>query len=260
MNAPIESRAAAGRQLARVLEKYRGRDDVMILGIVPGGIPAAAEIARALELPLDVIVVRKLVLHGHGGLSFGAIAGSTRVLDWGVVSGLDVADETIDTVTAAEQAQLERLTALYRGIRPPPRIEGRTVILVDDGVVTGGSMRAAVGAVRAERPAELIMAVGAAPYDVLTDLQTELDELVCLAAPHPFCGLDRCYWEYGEASQDETRALLAARWAAEERRPNPACVALPAAASGATRSVSNSSVPAPAARPPLLRRVTRSTH
>src|SRR4051794_10912034 len=157
------NRAEAGRLLAERLREYAGRDDVVVLALPRGGVPVAFEVARALEAPLDVFVVRKLGVPGHEELALGAIAsGAARVLNRRVVEALGLTEEEVDAVAREEQAELERREQAYRGERPPPEVIGRTVVLVDDGLATGATMRAAVVALRQRRPRRIVVAVPAA--------------------------------------------------------------------------------------------------
>jgi predicted phosphoribosyltransferase len=156
----FKDRRDAGRQLAEKLRGYAGRDDVLVLALPRGGVPVAAEVARALEAPLDVFLVRKLGVPGHEELAMGAVAsGGTRVLNPQLMDALDIPDEVMEAIDARERRELDRRQRAYRGERPPPDVEGRTVILVDDGLATGSTMHAAVQAVRRDRPARVVVAV-----------------------------------------------------------------------------------------------------
>ena len=179
----IQDRVAAGRDLARSLIRYRAKTDVIVLALPRGGVPVGAEIADALHAPLDIMVVRKLGTPGHEELAMGAIAsGGIRVLNRDIVSSLGITDDMIERVAARESAELERRMNAYRGERAWPAIEGRRVILVDDGVATGATMRAAIAALRYQAPAKVIVAVPVAPLDTLAQLRREADEVVCLAS------------------------------------------------------------------------------
>ena len=191
MDLLLKDRATAGRQLANVLAEHRKRGNVLVLAVAPGGVPVAAEIAKSVEAPLDVIVVHKLATSGDDGVVFGAIAtGGSRALDWGVVSGMDVSDEMIEAVCTQEETEIERQTKLYRGDRLPPEVSKQRVILVDEGIDTGTTMHAAITAVRALQPARLILAVPVARFDVLRQLHGEVDEVVCLGTPYPWYPID----------------------------------------------------------------------
>lgn len=215
----IEDRAGAGRELAKALATYRNRDDVLVLAVPPGGVAVAEPIAQALDAPMDLMVACKLRAAGNTVRPLGAIAcGGVLVLDWEVVSTGDVSDETIDDATAEAEAELERLTAACRGNRLVPHIQGRTVVLVDDGIVTGATIRVAIMAVRAQRPAKLILAVPVAPFDVLTELSSEVDEVVCVGTPFPFVSVSDCYWWFPELTDADVGHVLAGCWDADDAR------------------------------------------
>ena len=203
-------RADAGRQLAERLRKYAGRDDVVVLGLPRGGVPVAAEVARALGAPLDVFLVRKLGVPGREELAFGAIAlGGARVLNGDVLAALRIDDATIEDVARREQAELERRAEAYRGSTEPPDVRGRVAILVDDGLATGASMRAAVEAVRALGPQRVVVAVPAAAGETRSRLENHVDEVVCLIEPEPFFAVGMWYSDFSETSDDDVRAALA---------------------------------------------------
>jgi predicted phosphoribosyltransferase len=205
-------RVEAGRALARRLGAYAGRDDVLVLGLPRGGVPVAAEVARALGAPLDVFLVRKLGVPGREELAMGAIAsGGVRLLNAEVVRGLRIAPDTIDRVAAAERAELERREAAYRDGRPAPEPSGKTVILIDDGLATGASMRAAVMALRKLGPARIVVAVPVAAESTCADLEAEVDEVVCGLTPEPFHAVGCWYEDFSQTTDEEVRALLAAR-------------------------------------------------
>jgi predicted phosphoribosyltransferase len=205
----FRDRAEAGRELAVRLAGYAGRDDVVVLGLPRGGVPVAAEVARSLGAPLDVFLVRKLGLPGREELAMGAIAsGGALVLNRDVVDELGVPDEVVQRVAARESEELRRRAALYRGERPEPELAGRVVILVDDGLATGASMRAAVAAVKSLQPARVVVAVPAAPAPTCAELAREVDELVCLRTPEPFYAVGMWYDDFSQVSDDEVRALL----------------------------------------------------
>jgi predicted phosphoribosyltransferase len=207
----FEDRTEAGRWLAGRLSAYAGRDDVMVLALPRGGVPVAFEVAQQLRAPLDVFLVRKLGLPGHEELAMGAIAsGGVRVVNDDVTRSLRVTDAVIDEVAAREQRELERREHAYRGDRPWPDLAGKVVILVDDGLATGSTMRAAAAAVRLMKPARLIVAVPVAASDSCAQLSREVDEVVCGATPEPFLAVGRWYRDFSETSDDEVRALLEA--------------------------------------------------
>ena len=177
----FSNRTEAGQKLALQLKQYAKRDDVIVLGAPRGGVPVAFEVATDLRAPLDVFMLRKLGVPGREELAFGAIAsGGVRILDRDIVEGLGITGLDIERVTRAEEQELERRERAYRGGRPPLDVSGLTVILVDDGIATGSSMRAAIRALRQMNPARIVIAVPVAPPATCSRLQSEVDELVCL--------------------------------------------------------------------------------
>lgn len=205
---PYADRREAGRVLASRLLDYRGRAGVMVLALPRGGVAVAFEVAQALQAPLDVLVVRKLGLPGHEEFAMGAIAsGGVCVLN--PVPGLDVPAETLESVTAREQAELARREQLYRGGAAPLALQGRVVIVVDDGLATGSTMQAAVLAIRRQRPARLVVAVPVGAAETVRTLQGEADEVVCPAMPEPFHAVGLWYRDFPQASDEEVRQLLA---------------------------------------------------
>ena len=205
----FHDRADAGRTLARSLHRYRNRPDVIVLALPRGGVPVAFEVARELNAPLDVFLVRKLGVPGHEELGMGAIAsGGLRVVNESIVREIGVSQEVVDHVTASEQKELERREYLYRGSRPAPRIEGQTVIVVDDGLATGFSMKAAVTALRQQHPARLIVAVPTAPVETCAELKRMADEIVCPLTPEPFYAVGGSYADFRQTTDEEVRALI----------------------------------------------------
>jgi len=205
----FENRVEAGRELAVALGEYAGRGDVIVLGLPRGGVPVAMEVASELEAPLDVFLVRKLGAPGQEELAMGAIAsGGVVVRNESVIAGLRVSQDQIDAVQKKEQAELERREKAYRGGRPALKLDGKTVILVDDGLATGASMRAAVEAVREHKPAKVVVAVPTAPPDTKTVLEGEADAVVCVDTPEPFGGVGRWYRDFAQTTDDEVRELL----------------------------------------------------
>ncbi len=205
----FRDRAEAGRLLAERLSGYVGRTDVVVLGLPRGGVPVAREVARALGAPLDVFLVRKLGYPGQPELAMGAIAsGGTRVLNEQLVRQLRLGDDVIARVTEREGAELERRERAYRGDRPAPELHDLTVVLVDDGLATGATMRAAAQAVRSRGPRRLVVAVPTAPPHALEELAGEADEVVAVVAPDPFHAVGLWYEDFGEVSDDEVRQLL----------------------------------------------------
>jgi len=207
----FRDRAEAGQFLARDLMSLRDSAELIVLALPRGGVPVGFEIARALQAPLEVFVVRKLGLPGQEELAMGAVAsGGVRVLNPEVVSALGrFATDAIERVTHQEQEELRRREEQYRGARPFPELKGRTVILVDDGLATGATMRAAARAVRAREPARLIIAVPVAPESSFREMRTEADEVVCALTPGSFFGISQFYEDFRQTSDDEVRELLA---------------------------------------------------
>jgi putative phosphoribosyl transferase len=207
----FRDRREAGRQLAQHLVAYANRPDVLVLALPRGGVPVAYEVARALHAPLDVFLVRKLGLPGHEEYAMGAVAsGGVRVLNPEVLEQLHLPDEVIDTVTRRELQELERRERLYRGDRPFPDVRGKTVILVDDGLATGSTMRAAAEALRQQGPARLVVAVPAGSPQTCDEFRDEVDEVVCAITPEPFYAVGLWYDDFSQTTDDEVRDLLAA--------------------------------------------------
>jgi predicted phosphoribosyltransferase len=205
----FRDRSEAGQCLAMELARYRDRPDVLVLALPRGGVPVAFEVACALRVPLDVFVVRKLGVPGHEELALGAIAsGGLCVLNQDVVRGLSIPDEVIERVAASEQRELERREQLYRGARPPADISGKTVILVDDGLATGSTMRAAVGALRRLGPARIVVAVPTGAPQACAELREEVDEVVCAESPQPFYAVGLYYQDFSQTTDQEVRDLL----------------------------------------------------
>jgi putative phosphoribosyl transferase len=205
----FRNRTEAGQILARSLQKYKDRPDVLTLGLPRGGAPVAYEVARELNAPLDVFIVRKLGVPSHEELGMGAIAtGGVRILHEGIVRELGIPQEIIDLVTQREQQELERRERLYRGNRPAPAIEGRTVIIVDDGLATGSTMKAAVQAVRQQNPARVIVAVPTAPAETCEQLKQIADDVVCPLTPEPFFAVGGSYGDFSQTTDEEVRDLI----------------------------------------------------
>jgi predicted phosphoribosyltransferase len=202
-------RSAAGRVLARRLSLYAGRDDVVVLALPRGGVPVAAEVASELHAPLDVLVVRKLGVPGRRELAFGAIGpGGVRVLNDEVVQEVGIPDEQAEAVTAAETRELVRRERVYRGDVPPRRLGGRTVILVDDGLATGATMRAAVVAVRQAGAARVVVAAPVAAADTCESLAREADDVVCVMTPRPLWSIGQWYDDFTQVTDQEVCELL----------------------------------------------------
>lgn len=209
----FRDRADAGRVLARQLLDYAGRDDVLVLGLPRGGVPVAAEVATALDVALDVLVVRKLGVPGHSELAMGAIGpGGTRVLNADVVRSHRITGAVLDEVAGRERLELVRRQQLYRDDRALPQLEGKVVIVVDDGLATGATMRAAVSAIRAAGPARVVVAVPVGAASTCRDLAAEADDVVCVRVPVTFQAVGQWYDDFSQTNDEEIRALLAARW------------------------------------------------
>lgn len=206
-----DDRAQAGRELVRSLAGYAHRADVMVLGLPRGGVPVAAEVARVLVAPLDVFVVRKLGVPGHRELAMGAIAsGGIRVINEDVIRAYNVSDAEIETVTAVEQQELERRERIYRDNRPLPPLHDHTVILVDDGLATGSTMRVAVLALRQESPARIVVAVPVAAAETCDEFHTLVDDVVCAETPSPFYAVGLWYEDFAQTTDEEVHDLLTA--------------------------------------------------
>jgi erythromycin esterase-like protein/predicted phosphoribosyltransferase len=205
----FRNRSEAGRRLAQRLRQYAGRDDVIVLGLPRGGVPVAYEVARELDLPLDVYLVRKLGVPGHEEFAFGAIAtGGVRVLNTELIERLDLPAEWVEAIDAKERRELARRERVYRGDRPPPELAGRTIILVDDGLATGSTMLAALQAVREDDPAKVVAAAPVAAPEVCEALEAVADEVVCLATPQPLRAVGLWYEDFSEITDEEVRDLL----------------------------------------------------
>lgn len=205
----FRDRTDAGRQLAAHLDDYARRPDTVVLGLARGGVAVAFEVARAIELPLDVFVVRKLGVPGHEELAMGAIAsGGTRVLNEELVRSLEISSEAIAAVAEREQRELERRERLYRAGREPAAVGGRTAILVDDGLATGASMRAAALALREQGAGEVVVAAPVAPPETCAAFEELVDRTVCARTPEFFYAVGAWYGEFPEVGDDEVRELL----------------------------------------------------
>ena len=206
----FSNRTEAGRLLAEKLLKYAGRADVIVLGLPRGGVPVAFEVAQRLGTPFDVFIVRKLGVPGFEELAVGAIAsGGVRVLNEDVMRAIPNVDEVIELVTAKETAELERREQSYRDGRPAPELRDRVVILVDDGLATGATMRAAVKALRQCGAARIVVAVPVGPPDTCREIEEEADETVCATTPQFFQAVGQYYEDFSQTSDEEVRELLA---------------------------------------------------
>jgi putative phosphoribosyl transferase len=207
--AHFRDRVDAGEILARHLDHFYGRDDVLVLALPRGGVPVGFQVARALGAPLDVFLVRKLGVPGHEELAMGAIAsGGVRVMNHQVVRMSGVTPRQIAAAVAREEEELRRREREYRGERPMPEVRGKTVILVDDGLATGATMRAAAQALEAQGPARLVVAVPVAAAETCREFTAEVDEVVCAVTPEPFWGVGMWYQDFGQTTDDEVRELL----------------------------------------------------
>lgn len=210
--APFRDRAQAGRELAAELREFAGRSDVRVLALPRGGVPVAYEVAHALRAPLDVFLVRKLGLPGHEEFAMGAIAtGDVVVLDDEVLRTFGVDQRSVDRVIQRERDELERRAHAYRGNEPPVNVSGCTVIVIDDGLATGATMRAAVIALRREKPRRIIVAVPVAAPETCRSFREgpdAADDVVCLRTPEPFQAVGLWYHDFDQVTDDEVRALL----------------------------------------------------
>jgi putative phosphoribosyl transferase len=206
---PFIDRRDAGRALASRLAKYADRDDVVVLALPRGGVPVAYEVASALGAPMDVFLVRKLGTPGHRELAMGAIAsGGIRVLNDDVVKWYGIPDAAIESVAREEEQELLRRERAYREDRPAPDLARRTVILIDDGLATGSTMRAAAQAVRAHHPSRVVIAVPVGAKQTCAELAPVADEVICARMPEPFSSVGQWYMNFDQTDDDEVRDLL----------------------------------------------------
>ena len=205
----FRDRSDAGRILASRLTHYKGRKDLVVLALPRGGIPVAYEIGKELGVPVDVFVVRKLGVPGQEELAMGAIAsGDVRIINYDVVNQFGIDQETIDRVTDKERQELRRREQLYRGDRRPPALAGKSIILVDDGIATGSTMRAAIAAIRQSTPARLIVAVPLAAASTYREISAEVDEIICPETPQSFFAISQWYERFEQTTDGEVRDLL----------------------------------------------------
>jgi putative phosphoribosyl transferase len=205
----FQNRAEAGELLASHLTEYANRDDAVVLGVPRGGVPVAFKVAAALNLPLDVFMVRKLGVPGHEEFAFGAIgSGGVRFLDTSVVEALGLSDQVIELVTRTERAELVRREKTYRGGRPSLDVCDKTVILVDDGIATGSSLRAGLRALRQMQPAAIVIAAPVAPHSTVDRLKREVDDVVCATVPETFYAVGQFYYDFSQVPDQEVIKLL----------------------------------------------------
>jgi putative phosphoribosyl transferase len=205
----FRDRVEAGRRLAEALERYAGRPKLLVLALPRGGVPVGYQVARALNAPLDIMLVRKLGVPGHEELAMGAIApGGIRILSDEVIAAFAVTERDIAAIAGQEQEELDRQEEAYRDGRPLPIIRDRTVVLVDDGLATGSTMRAAAVAIRAQEPVHLVVAVPVAPAETCAALKREADEVICLISPEPFFAVGNWYEDFAQVDDDEVHQLL----------------------------------------------------
>jgi putative phosphoribosyl transferase len=205
----FRDRSDAGQKVAEALAAYANRPDVIVLGLPRGGVPIAYEVACAVHAPLDIFLVRKLGVPGYEELAMGAISsGGVRVLNEDVIRGLGIPQEEIEAVVSEEQQELERRARAYRDDRPLPDVREKTVILIDDGLATGATMKAAVAALRQLHPSRIVVAVPVAARETCRELAPEVDEIVCLATPEPFHAVGLWYEQFSQTTDEEVHDLL----------------------------------------------------
>ena len=211
MEKTFRDRVDAGQQLAEPLSAYTNRDDVIVLALPRGGVPVAYEVAKRLQVPLDVFVVRKLGVPGYEELALGAIAsGGVRVLNRDVMRILPNPEQIVEALTANEMVEVQRREHTYRDNRPRLDVKGRTIILIDDGLATGATMHAAVRALREQAPAKIVVAVPVCAPETCREMQNIADEVVWLHAPEWFHGVGQFYEDFSQTSDEEVRRLLGA--------------------------------------------------
>jgi putative phosphoribosyl transferase len=210
MKLPLTNRAVAGRALADALDAYRDQKNILVLALPRGGVPVAYEVASALGAPLDLVLVRKLGAPGQRELAMGAIASDgTKVLNREIIKSLQITNEDIARVQREEEQELARREQTYRGDQVRPEIQGKTIILVDDGVATGATMRAAVSLLRTQNPGRIVIALPVAPAEIIDLLRREADEVICLHCPEPFLAIGYWYQDFTQVSDHEVRDILA---------------------------------------------------
>ena len=210
---PFRDRTEAGQALAIALGGYRDRDDVLVLALPRGGVPVACEVATALRAPVDLMIVRKLGVPGQEELAMGAVAsGGARLLNRDIVMEAGIGPEEIEAATRIQQLEIERREKAYRGNHPEPQLDGRCIILVDDGIATGATMRVAIQALRQRAVSAIVAAIPVAPAETVAILRAEADEVVCLATPQPFHAVGSWYASFRQVSDEEVRRQLDAAW------------------------------------------------
>lgn len=210
MSAQFYDRVEAGRLLAEKLGRFANRPDVLVIGLPRGGVPVAAQVAQELNAPLEVFIVRKLGTPGQEELAMGAIAtGGIRVLNAAVVDSLGISDEVIAAAEARELRELERREHAYRAGRPPADVEGRTVLIVDDGIATGSTMLAAIAALRILKAGRIVAAAPTIAADTFLTIERQVDEIVAVIAPHDFRGVGQWYEHFPQTTDEEVREILA---------------------------------------------------
>jgi predicted phosphoribosyltransferase len=205
----FRDRTDAGKYLATKLLNYKHRQDVLVLALPRGGVPVAFEVAQVLRVPLDIFLVRKLGVPGHEELAMGAIStGGVRVLNEDTVDYLNIPEHIIDSIAAEELKELKRRERAYRGNRPEPDVKGKTVILIDDGLATGSTIRAAAQALRQQQPARIIVAVPVSAPETCDEYRIGVDEIICAVTPEPFVGVGMWYLDFSQTTDEEVRDLL----------------------------------------------------
>jgi putative phosphoribosyl transferase len=216
MDGVFYDRRDAGRQLAQALAArgYQG-DGLLVLGIPRGGVVVASEVARALDCPLDVVIARKLRAPYQPELAIGAVVSGDhiRLIDESLARATGATPEYLEREVHYQEAEIERRMRAYRGDRPPPDLRGRTVVVIDDGIATGYTFRAALEGVRRQRPERLVAAVPVAPPESLASLRPQADDVVCLATPEPFLAVGVWYQDFSQTTDEEVVALLQENWA-----------------------------------------------
>lgn len=206
----FRDRSEAGRHLATKLTRYKDRPDVLVLALPRGGVPVAFEVAQTLHVPLDIFLVRKLGVPGHEELAMGAIAtGDVRVLNEDMIDYLRIPPTVIDSIAETELKELKRRERAYRGNRPEPDVNDKTIILIDDGLATGSTIRAAAQAIRRQAPARIIVAVPVSAQETCDEYRIGVDEIVCALTPEPFFGVGQWYLDFSQTTDEEVRDLLA---------------------------------------------------